>query len=427
MNTLVHCLEKAQQQGELQQWLCTLTYRESLSIGLQNGQIGGVYNPPNKRREQNAKVLLALSNGKVVRTSLSRQEMQSPALFSRLKQIAIEEKDSPLFPEKKELPLVRIFCPQLKEQVDGKASAMIHFLQNLQKDIEAKTSLSGNANVRYTHLKTLSSQGWELESESTFSSVSASVDGLGHFSSQSRTLLNEEVLHFRARELSESVKALHHPVPKPQKAIPIGFSSYFTGSLMDKFLCSNLFARSLALGLSAFSPAQVEQQELLFAPDLSLRFDALRDFHAASFRLNDDGTVGQNIDLIQEGRLVRPIADLKGASMLHCTPTPQPQPLGFVWSAQRESHFSQVDTDFIFCDGALGLHSQDSTTGSFTLAVPHAAYVSKGKVIGRCPGRIQGNMFELLKLPLHLLHSDLMDGQGLLLESGIQFTPDEGS
>lgn len=421
---LIQTLTKAQAQGQIKRWFCAIVDQESLSIGLQNSYIGGVYNPPNKKRSQTAQLLLELEGQKVVRNSLSRSELENEQILPKLLALAIPEEEAPLFPEKKNLPEVKVFSPEIQQQVEGKATPLMEMLKMIQQRVRPKTSLSGKAEARYTRIQTHHSDGWQLNTESTSTSVYAQVDGLLDFSTRSRCPLNSHQIEDRSKWLAEAVEPLHREIKAPRAKVPIVFSDSFAGSLVQKYIFANLSAHQVALGLSCFSSEKVKGREKLFSTQLSLRFEALRDYHAASFRLNTDGTVGQNLELISEGKLINTIADLKGASLLHCSPTPLPESSGLVWQTGKEARWDQLDEDFLFIEGALGLHTQDTTTGSFSLAVPNACFVSKGKIAGRCKGRIQGNFFEILNLPLVPLVSPMMDNQGLLLTEGVLFIPD---
>lgn len=420
---LIQTLEKAQNSGQIRRWFCAITEHESLSIGLQNAKIGGVYNPPNKKRTRNAQLLLEMDDEKIVRSSLSREEMEREKVIEKLRPLAIREEDPPLFPERKELPEVQIFSPELKAQVEGQASPLIHLLKIMQQTIRAKVSLTGKGQVSYNHLTVHHSEGWNLESESTSTSIYGQVDGLWGFSNRSRTVLDSNLVETRSRCLAESVENLHKETTPPA-GIPMIFSDSFAGDLVQKYIFSNLSAHRVALGLSCFSKDHLKTQQPIFSSSLNLRFEALRPFHPASFRVNSDGTVGQNLDLISQGQIINSIADLKGAALLHCTPTPLPSVSGLVWNTEKEEVLEQLNDDFLLIDGALGLHTQDATTGSFSLAVPNASLISKGKIVGRCRGRIQGNFFELLNLPLTSLTSQMMDHQGLFITQGVQFIPD---
>ncbi|MEK7483232.1 MAG: metallopeptidase TldD-related protein [Planctomycetota bacterium] len=421
---LIQILTTAQAKGQIKRWFCAIIDQESLSIGLQNSQIGGVYNPPNKKRSQSAQLLLELEGQKVVRNSLSRSEIENEHILPKLLALAISEESPPYFPERKNLPVVKVFSPELRSQVEGKATPLVEMLKIIQHRVRPKVSLSGKAEARYTQIQVHHSEGWQLNTESTSTSVYAQVDGLWGFSTRSRMQLESNQIEERSLRLSESVEPLHQELKPPRAQIPIVFSDSFAGSLVQKYIFSNLSAHQVALGLSCFSTEKVKAQEKLFSSQLNLRFEGLRDYHIASFRLNTDGTVGQNLDLISEGKLMNTIADLKGASLLHCAPTPLPEPSGLVWQTKREEQWDHLEEDFLFIDSALGLHTQDATTGSFSLAVPNAALVSKGKIVGRCKGRIQGNFFEILTLPIVSFTSPMMDNQGLLLTEGVLFMSD---
>jgi len=55
--------------------------------------------------------------------------------------------------------------------------------------------------------------------------------------------------------------------------------------------------------------------------------------------------------------------------------------------------------DGVFVLSVLGVHTQDSSSGDFSLSAPQALALKNGAVTGRLRGTISGNLFELLQSP----------------------------
>jgi PmbA protein len=103
---------------------------------------------------------------------------------------------------------------------------------------------------------------------------------------------------------------------------------------------------------------------------------------------------------IAAGRLVRPILDLKYANRLGLEPTPLP-------GAADTTHLEgppELTLDRALAEAGggvlvlavLGVHTQDGSSGDFSLSAPQALAIRNDALAGRVRGTIAGNLFALL-------------------------------
>jgi PmbA protein len=97
--------------------------------------------------------------------------------------------------------------------------------------------------------------------------------------------------------------------------------------------------------------------------------------------------------------LVTPLLDLKHAKKAGMAATPLPRgSSSFALPAPTrgaQAAIAALDHGLIV-HGLLGLHTQDSARGSFSVTVGQGLVVEKGVVVGRAKAIIAGNFFEAL-------------------------------
>ncbi|HEY9722735.1 MAG TPA: metallopeptidase TldD-related protein, partial [Oscillatoriaceae cyanobacterium] len=118
-----------------------------------------------------------------------------------------------------------------------------------------------------------------------------------------------------------------------------------------------------------------------------------------------EGVPAREIALIREGRLLTPLLDLKHAKRAEMAPTPFPRGGSSLRLAgptvPYEQLIAELDSGLIVYE-MLGLHTQDSSRGNFSLTVSQGLVVEKGQIIGQTKAIIAGNVFAALQEPFRL-------------------------
>jgi PmbA protein len=170
--------------------------------------------------------------------------------------------------------------------------------------------------------------------------------------------------------------------------------------MLNKFLIANLDGQRVLSGGGAFTPAQFEAHEVVFHPGFAFGIDPLRPLSAGSYELSSEGVPAAAIDYVAGGRLMTPLLDLKHAKKAGRPPTPMPRgSSSFALPAPAsdvEALVAGLDRGLIVHQ-MLGLHTQDSARGSFSLTVAQGLVVEDGRAIGRAKALIAGNFLEALR------------------------------
>jgi len=134
--------------------------------------------------------------------------------------------------------------------------------------------------------------------------------------------------------------------------------------------------------------------------DLRIRLDPLEPLKSGSYRFTSEGLPAGAFTFIDRGRLMRPTLDLKYARRLGLPPTPLPYGVDTIHLEGPEpfgldAALEQMG-DGVMILAVLGVHTQDSASGDFSLSAPQALRVTGGERTGRIRVTISGNLFDLL-------------------------------
>jgi len=122
---------------------------------------------------------------------------------------------------------------------------------------------------------------------------------------------------------------------------------------------------------------------------------------AGAYRFSQEGVPALPCAYIEGGRLQAPLCDLKYARRLGRLPTSIPSAMDtlFLEGAPALSYDQALDAAVggALVLSVLGVHTQDHTSGDFSLSAPQTLGIGAGRKTGRMRATISGNLFELLQ------------------------------
>lgn len=167
-------------------------------------------------------------------------------------------------------------------------------------------------------------------------------------------------------------------------------------------LLFHLSGSSVALGESRFSAEDYRAGRQAFPERLSLRLDPLRPLGPGSYRATPEGVPAARCAYVERGRLVAPLLDLKFARRLALPPTPLPydaDALELECGPRLSWDEALAEPQVVRVVSVLGIHTQDASSGDFSLSAPQALAYAGGRCVGRLRGTIGGNLFDALADP----------------------------
>ena len=200
--------------------------------------------------------------------------------------------------------------------------------------------------------------------------------------------------------------------------MPIVFWPSSAEAMINKFVVANLDGQRVLNGGGAFTPAQFEAREAVFHPGFDFGVDPTRPLSAGSYEISREGVPARAMRYVEGGRLITPLLDLKHAKKAGLPPTAVPRGSSSFWlpapQADVESLVGSLERGLIVHQ-MLGLHTQDSARGSFSLTVAQGLVVEGGKAVGRAKAIIAGNFLEALREGVTFASVPGKDGMALMI------------
>jgi PmbA protein len=195
--------------------------------------------------------------------------------------------------------------------------------------------------------------------------------------------------------------------------------------MVDAFVIGNLYGAGVATGQSAFKPEDFRARKRVLRDDLRLTVDPTLPYSSGSYRITSEGVPARRQAYIDRGRLLRPIVGLKYARRLGVEPSTPPTSME---SIRLEAAGGALDRrralaalgEGLLVLSALGVHTQDASSGDYSLTAPQAVVVRDGRPRGSVKAVIAGNFLEALRDPAtSLVEFEGYRFPGLLLTSSV--------
>jgi PmbA protein len=181
------------------------------------------------------------------------------------------------------------------------------------------------------------------------------------------------------------------------------FHPDFAEDMVDAYVIGNLRGSSVATGRSAFAREAFGDSEPVFREDFHFEVDPTVPFSSGSYRMTGEGLPARRTVYVSRGRLLRPIVGLKDARRLGMEPTTPPRGMeSVVYGGRSARSFRRVLEGLergALVMSALGLHTQDTASGNYSLTAPQALTIRGGRLVGHAKLTLSGNAFEQLRSP----------------------------
>jgi PmbA protein len=413
---------------KIDRWQLSVTDSETLSVGLKDKEIGGVYGPPAARRVVAGSIYVVWHDGQVSRSAVNSLFLRHfEARMKKLRNSAYREEFVIDMPGSQELPGIKIFDDEVKNIVDYDSARCFDMLSRYKTHLTAvKESFDGSFGARKSFLSVVNSKGLDQTVASTVNSFSAGADSVFGVGYRSRRRLTDEELIERLIFLNDWLPHFHNVTDRipSQGEHNVVLLPGAAASFLGHFVLRNLDGEAVANKNSAWAASDFDQSRQVFNKNLSLRYDPTVDWLSRSYRMDARGLMAENVLYIESGQLMRPVVSLKAAQQLSCVPSPVPSSgaltINSSEQAKLEDYLTELD-DGIIVPGVLGMHTQDSSRGNYSLAVPSALIVHNGSIIGRCKATLSGNFFNDLGEDLMTLESKFDDIPGLAVKTKVSF------
>ncbi len=387
-------------------WRFELSQAHSVGAGLKDNKLGGPYASPMFKRQTGGEVYLIWADG---RRSVS--EIDSKTLPDLPRRMEIwrsasytEEVGAEILPPAG-LPEVKLLDGRVASVVETDHAYLFGILNRIRKELPGYgvEFMDAEAMAVQSRRSVFNSRGLFVEYDQTLFSFYAAADHTYDESFRERRLPTEEEIAALIAEVGETTARLKKPGSLASGSMPVLLSSRVVEGMTEKYLLHSLAGQNVINGQAAYRLDDFLAHEQVARPDLHLTLNTTRDLRPGSYRCTREGVPAGRLPLIKGGCLQTPLLDVKYARKAGLAPTPLVSDLsGLEFELGEASGLTELIEEIdegLIVYGVLGLHTQDSASGNYSLTAGQALGVKNGKVTGKVKSVIAGNILENLKDP----------------------------
>jgi len=355
-----------------------------------------------------ARYKLIWDDGRISRGAMERRaiEREPESVLQAARAASYEDKDAIDVLGPAAFPEVATHDAETAAIAAGRVEAFVPQLTAIRARVSrhALRNWSGSIHAAEGTARVVTSAGLDIAGSGTSAGWSATLDGelgAGHAARAAEPMSD---LEDRLDRLVEFVLGLRTPAgSRSGGVLPVLLHPDVVEDYVLGVLLHNLDGAQVAHGTGAFRKEQFGAAEPALRDDLTLRTDPCVPMAAGAFRFSQEGLPSRPCTFVEKGRLVTPLLDLKYARRLGLPPTSNPSAMDTLFFEGPRS-ISYEDALASAAGGALvlsvlGVHTQDFTSGDFSLSAPQTLAVGPKGLVGRSRATISGNLFELLRSP----------------------------
>ena len=387
-------------------WSLYVNEARRASLGVKDREAGNTHAPFNLAESCGARYLFVWDDGRISRGYLERRQLEDePAqTLSYAQAAAYDDPDAAQVLGPAEFPELELHDSAAAAAAGGDTGSLARRLAVVRERLRppAFNTWSGSFSASEATTRLVTSAGLEISGSGTAIGWHVTVNGeVGDGYSARR---NEDDAEFEARlgRLLELARRLQQPAdPLPGGILPVILHPNVVQEYVLGTLLHHLEGSTIAHGEGLFRREQFGSDEPVLREDLVLRLDPLQPYKRGSYLFSTEGLPAGRCSYIDRGRLIQPMLDLKYARRLGLEPTPLPYSmdvLHFEGPTPLDLHAAlSAAKGGALVLSVLGVHTQDSSSGDFSLSAPQVLRVGDVGLAGRLRATISGNLFEILR------------------------------
>ena len=407
IDPLLKVLRSAEPGGAgIRAWSVYVTQGRRLSLGTKDCETGSAHTPLTFSESLDASYLLVWKDGRISRGLLEKRQIVRDAeeALALARTSAYDDPDAAQVRGPARFPEIALHDASVTTTIDGDIGPVERRLEAIRERLldNGFRIWSGSFSFNDAQARLVTSRG--LDAEGVGSTAGWYVSFEGEFGDGFRARAPDSYREFEERldRLAETVRLLKKDVPPlPGGVCPVILHPHVVEDFVMGTILHNLDGASVAHGEGFFKKEQFASQHQALREDLTLRLDPLQPLKSGSYRFTTEGVPATPCTYIHRGRLVSPILDLKYAKRLGLEPSSVPYSMDTL-ELEASGTLSSEEAYEIASGGALvlsvlGVHTQDPSSGDFSLAAPQTLKLGPAGPEGRIKTTISGNLFEVLR------------------------------
>ncbi|WP_192929638.1 metallopeptidase TldD-related protein [Alkaliphilus serpentinus] len=401
---LLEYMVKDKEDLQIKGWYFGINSSTSLKIGMKNNELGGPYSCPKAEDSIRGKIYIIWKDNRRSVASLESNTLNNiPRMMVYWRRASYMDEGAPDIYVDSQYPDVKLYDEEVHKMIDEDQDSLYDYLSNYKSQLleGGLRNITATASASYFDHYIRNSQGLKIENRATSFSTSLYADETYGKSYISRRKLMKDRSQSFINQIASTVLSLRKKGTIEGGPMKILLMPEVTEAFILHYLLRNLQGSSVHNKRSAFLQGDFDEGKKVMAENLNLYLNTIEDYNQGSYISTYEGVAGGEIHLIKDGQLNSPILDLKYANKMNKKATPLPAGQGSLkfYGKKKENYQDTIDgmdKGIIICN-LLGMHTQDATSGNYSLTAPNCMILEKGKIVGGCKAVISGNFFEALK------------------------------
>lgn len=378
------------------------------SLGTKDRETGSPHAPLTLAESLNARYKLIWDDGRVSRGAMERKAVETApeAVLTAARAASYVDPDAADVLGPDTFPDVAIHDAGIAAVAAGGVEVFADRLAAVRARVRSHgvRTWSGSMHAAEGTARVVTSAGLDVSGSGTSTGWSATFDGELGAGYGARSLEPMDEFERRLDRLVGFVLALREPAAsRAGGVVPVLLHPDVVEDYVLGVLLYNLDGPQVAHGTGAFRKELFGSREAVFREDLTLRTDPLVPMAAGAYRFSQEGVPARACAYVEQGRLITPLLDLKYARRLGGRPSAFPAAMDTLF-LECEKTLDYQEALAVASGGGLvlsvlGVHTQDFTSGDFSLSAPQTLAIGPQGLAGRLRATISGNLFTLLRSP----------------------------
>lgn len=395
--------------SDLKAWRFDLHDTAGIEVGLKNNRIGGPYSAPSYKKSISGELFLIWEKNRYTSAKLDAQVIAGFEDYFKLWQsTAFYDADGVGLFTPAQLPEVPLVDQPAREIASGISATPFQLLDEGYRQLTGRYQaykVDGKVRCYQDRRVIINSAGLHLDYLQTPVEFYFEMnDCYGESYQEKRWPEDDKIRRIIDNTGRIGMKLGTQTTAKLTGPIRLLLPSAVFEMFLNYFLIENLFGSLVMNRQSRYTLEDFTGQRMVLREDLSLTLNTLLPYRAFSYPCTAEAVPGGEMTLIDCGRLGTPFLNLKYANKAGMKPTPIPSGgRGFFLKTRQplpswDQLVAGTESGLIVYS-VLGLHTQDFSTGSFSLTADQCLLVQNGEIVGKVKAVINGDFLGSLLSP----------------------------
>lgn len=381
-------------------WRFDVSAGQQINLGITDNDFAGAYSPAANRAGLSGELYVIWEDGKISQTNLERRTLDDfPAQLAVWRATAYEDPQAAPLLGPRPAPAVEVYDPAVAALFTGGSEALFRVLRDAERAIRAYgvELLDAGLGVSLGQQVVRNSVGVDVAWEHTACSFWLSADSLYSNGYSRRAFVPASEIARLVKDVGETSRLLKAPARLQSGRLTALLPPRLAESFVGTFLVRNAAGSLVANRQSAWSADDFAGRKQVASPGFSLTVDSLRPLETDTRPVSSEGMPGGRQAIVEAGRLMTPLVDAKYSRVLNLPLTP---PGGTYFTHQLLARFDDLvatTANGLIVYSVLGMHTQDASSGNFSLTADKAVVVRDGKPLGSVKAIIAGGFFDNLQ------------------------------